>query len=181
MLLYISTALLAGYILNEESSLNRICKNLSHPHLGWCLIKYELTIWAMVGFFILSFLKSWGFAIMLRESLHSYWGLPATMYLFGNIFAVMRSRGLFYTPWIVLMGLMLARDVIIFQASLTALCTALAITKDISVSVDIWLVTMVIFILFFISFPESICWLSTITLTYIFSGRHSPFLAAVIK
>lgn len=169
MLFCIIVSFLAGYILNEEASLQRICTNLSHPHLGWCLLRDQLVLWVIVLYFIIAFLKSWMLAVLLRDNLGLFWGLPAGIYVIGNILAAARGKSFFYTPWIVLMGILLARNVVVFQGSLTAFSAILVLTRNISLSVDIWLLTMIIFILVFIEFPESICWLAIIALTYIFS------------
>lgn len=174
-------SLLAGYLLNEEASLKRICQNLSHPHLGWCLLKYDLAFFIMVLYIIMAFLKSWIFAVLLRDNLNVFWGFPASLYCIGNTLAAARGKGLFYTPWIVLMGIVLARNPVVFQGALTAFSVGLIITKNISLSVDIWLLGIAVFILLFTGFPESICWLSTIALTYIISGRHSPIRDHVNK
>jgi len=108
-----------GYFLNEEKSLNRLCKNLGYVHEGWFLLYEQRGFFVFFALVFLSFFKSWGWSILVKNSL-DLWFAAISMYVLGNIVSLDNARRFHFTIWGMSAGILWALHRNLFQALFTA-------------------------------------------------------------
>jgi len=181
MLIFLLLSLAAGYLLNEEQALQRICYNLSYPHEGWLLWHNPQALWILAGSFLLSFVKAvaWGELVLQTGSL---WAEPALLlYCCGNIAAVKQNGGLYYTPWLTMLGLGLAHDPLLFQVPFTAFCVIGLLSRRIAWGISAAIGAGALAACLLGSAGEIAFSFSGLALIWYFSGRQSPFSARLIR
>jgi len=109
----------AGYFLNEEKSLARLCKNLGYTHEGWFVLHDQRGFFIYFIFIFLSFFKGWFWSTVCQSSFN-FWFLPVGMYLCGNFAAIDYQRRFHFTFWCTLAGTLLGLNKVLFQILLTA-------------------------------------------------------------
>lgn len=174
-------SLAAGYCLNEEKSLRRICQNLSYSHEGWLLLKNPQALWVLAGTFIIALIKGYGWGIILRSGLGEIWYPAGCVYVLANVWAAGENRGVFYTPWLALIGMSLAANPAIVQWSLTTGAAFLLFTRRADLSMQLFRLTFWLTLVFLTGLPESILWTAAIGAAWFFSDRLTPFAAGLIK
>jgi len=174
-------SLMAGFLLNEEACLNRICRSLAYAHEGWLVIRSELGILIVTAACLAAFLKGLGWVLFLAPYYEEAWLLPAGLFFAGNVLAVKRMRGLFYTPWLTLMGIMCAGEIRVFQGVFTVVVVYALVTKDAWAGLKLWQPAFCFFVLLFFSFPQGLYWIVLVLTACIISGRQSPFNDMIIK
>lgn len=145
-----------GFLLNEEACLNRICRNLGYAHEGWLLIKCEYSVLLLAGACAVAFLKGYGVVRLLGPYFAGAWAVPAGLFFFGNVLAARRVQGLFYTPWIALMGIMCAGKPAVFQGVMTVLAVCWLVTREVRIGIKLWLPTMLVLTLLFFNIPQGL-------------------------
>ena len=127
-----------GFLLNEEACLARICRNLAYDHEGWLLVKSEYGVLLLAAACTLAFLKGYCAVRFLGPYFEEAWALPAGLFFFGNVIAVSRVQGLFYTPWLALMGIMCAGELEVFQGVMTVAVVGSLATWNIQTGLKLW-------------------------------------------
>ncbi|MDD2400819.1 MAG: hypothetical protein PHI90_07680 [Clostridia bacterium] len=126
-----------GYLLNEEKSLSRLCEKMGYPHAGWLVFRYKEGFFLFLFFLLCSFLKSWIWGLVLKETV-CLWYIPAGMYILGNKVAIANTNELGYTPWSALTGMLIVENWVICQNSFTLAVLCFLITKDLKTSFLMW-------------------------------------------
>lgn len=131
----------AGYFLNEEKSLTRLCKNLGYAHEGWFILHEQKGFFIYFVLMFWSFLKSWFWSVVLQSSF-SFWYFPIGMYLGGNFVARSAERKFHFTFWCTWAGMLLALNKVLFQISLTAVVVYYVLRKEKNYSLRIWKIVL---------------------------------------
>lgn len=174
-------SILAGYFLNEEASLSRICCNLNYDHEGWLLLCIPKSIWIFgVGFFI-SIIKGYCWGIMLISLCSNYSFFAAGLYVIGNIIAVYRYQGLFYTPWLALGGITLAYSPGIVQGMMTVIVVCFILTRRFKQSFFAGILAYSLLVLVNLTFYEGAYWNFIVGIAWFISHKQSPFKINLIK
>ncbi|GEM_PF-7121093 len=141
----------AGYFLNEAKSLDRLCSNLGYTHEGWLVLHYQRGFFIYLFFVILAFVKSWGWGLLLKNSL-TVWYFPAGGYLLGNMLAIYSLKKGDFTFWCALAGILLGVNKAFFQIPFTAVVVCYLITREKFFSLQIGKIALVMtmFIFFLI-------------------------------
>ncbi len=182
MIFFSFLSILTGYILNEEVSVNRICCNLSYDHEGWLLLCIPKSIWLFGGAFFISFLKGyyWGILLLTMCGNH-YFYIAGGLYVIGNIIAVHRCRGLFYTPWLALGGIIIAYSPQIVQGIMTVIVVSFIITKKFKLSMITGFFAYSFLVLLNLTLVEGVYWNLIGAMAWFFSRKQSPFKINLIK
>jgi len=170
-----------GYLLNEEQALRRICRNLSYPHEGWLVMHNQQALWVIGACFLLAFAKAviWGWLVLATWPawLHHV----MLFYCLGNIVAARLANGLYFTPWLALLGWGVVLDPSLFQLPFAFLCVGWMLSRRWSVGLDAAMLAAVVSLCLLGTGSEIILGLGGIVLTWYFSGRQTPFFARLIK
>ncbi|MFY9175693.1 MAG: hypothetical protein WAO24_10240 [Peptococcia bacterium] len=171
----------AGYLFNEELLWQRICRNLDYAHLGWLFLRntQALLFFAVgcVGAIVKAFMLSKALNFLVPD----YYALAVLCYLGGNILAAKQSRGLYYTPWLVLWGLGLAVNPALFRIPCTVLCTSWILSRRFSYAVTLAIFAGLIAVCVYAKGYQLLLLICSIFLTFFFSGRLAPFQTLVIR
>lgn len=170
-----------GFILNEEASVKRLSRKLFYEHEGWLVVENGKGIWLISAACVLAFLKGYGWGVVLQSGGAPGWHLAGCLYVLGNVLAVHRINGLFYTPWLALTGMILSCNTAVFQGLLTFWAVSWLLTRKIKTGLKLWRSFFCLFVIIFMEFPELLVWIVTFFLACIFSRRQSPFAAGLIK
>lgn len=181
MVLILVLSWAAGFLFNEEQIWQRICRNMSYPHLGWLLLSNGQALCFFIAGCIGSVLKVWALSKVLTLVAPNYYGVALLCYLGGNILAVRTCKGLYYTPWLSLWGVGLTIEPILFQIPCTALCVVWLLFRDFSLAVKAAIITGVIAACYYFSGYQLLLLLGSVLITRFFSGRQAPFWSLVIR
>lgn len=172
-----------GFLFNEEVALRRICRGLAYEHEGWFILEENKSLLILGMAWVLALLKAvaWGVFLKLYFPIPWVWFLPAGLYLMGNLLAVYRIDGFYYTPWLSLLGIILVRSIPLFQGIFTVLVVTYLLTRRFSTSFYLGQVTFCILVFFYLSPSEGVFWIILILLKYILSSNQAPFFPKLIK
>lgn len=174
-------SLAAGFFLNEEASLKRLCKSLSYQHEGWLVLYTRLGVALFTAAVFVSFLKGHVFALLFWSDMTLQSLLPVYMYLLGNILAVRHVGGIFYTPWLALAGLVLSRSSMVIQFSLAIAVALVMLTRNLSLSLFAARVALCLALFFLLDWAECFYCLFLIITACVFSLRQSPTTRFLIR
>ncbi|MCR4442734.1 MAG: hypothetical protein QHH10_10430 [Peptococcaceae bacterium] len=173
-------SLAAGFLLNEEASLDRLCRRMVYPHPGWMVFKDNLGLLVFILAWVFAFLKGYAWGLFLKNGNREFLAASG-LYVIGNVLAVRKAKGLFFTPWLAVLGLMAAQKVQVFQGSLTVLAVSWLASRDLEKGLKLWQASFLFFLLFFSSWAEGLWWAGIFAAAALISGRQSPFLKSAIK
>lgn len=172
----------AGYYLNEEKSLSRLCRNLNYAHEGWLVLHHEKGYYLYIFFYLLSFIKSWGWGAILKNTVF-FWGFPAGAYLLGNITAIaeLKRTSFSFTFWCSWVGILLAVDKVLFQIPLTAAMVCYLVTREKILTLKVWKMTLCVVVLIFLFSQHRIYGLVMLVVAYMFWRKQSPLRTKLIQ
>ena len=174
-------SLALGFLLNEEACLNRVCRNLAYPHEGWLLINSDRGVLIIAAACVFAFLKGCAAVHFLGPYYGETWFLPSGLYFMGNVLAVKRVRGLFYTPWFALLGVMYSGELKVFQGVFTVVVVSALVTRNPWVGTRLWQPAFFLLVLLYARLPEGLFWIGIIAAARTISGRQSPFTDKLIR
>lgn len=181
MLLVLLLSFGAGFLLNEEQVLRRICRNMSYPHEGWLVMQSSPAFWAFSGSCLISFVKAivWGELVLTTAPNYAY--LAMLIYICSNIYAVKQVNGFYYTPWLTLLGLGVVLNSLLFQVPCTAICVVWLLSRNFVISVDAAILAGALTIFWLGLGKGGSLVLGALLVTWYFSSRQSPITARLIK
>ena len=175
-------AFAAGYLLNEESSITRICEKRALLPLGWFVLKEKSSLWIFSLAGVTAFLKGYAGTLCLLMNLRTdYEFIFGGIYIFGNIIAAKRAQGLLFTPTLAALGIVFALNEPVFQVTLTALVITYLVTRKIWRCFSIARVFFCFSFLIYASPAEFIFWSAFVLVACIIFNEESPFRAGLIK
>lgn len=98
----------AGYLLNEELSIKRIVRSLNYLHEGWFFHDCDEGIVIYWIFAVLSFAKAYTWAIVIDAIVLDDYYFVGCFYVLGNFLAAGKTGGLRITPWVSVLGILVA-------------------------------------------------------------------------
>ncbi len=172
----------AGYFLNEEKSLERLCKNLGYAHEGWLVLHHQRGYFFYIFFVLLSFIKSWSWGIVLKSTV-LFWCFPAVAYIFGNIMAIFNLKRVCFsfTLWLSVAGMLLVFDKVLFQMPLTGVFICYLVTRKKSLSLKIWKISLSIATLIVAFWCHRILGLTIVLFSKAFWKKSSPLRIKLIQ
>ncbi len=174
-------AFAAGYLLNEESSLTRICKKRALLPIGWFVLKEPSSLWILSLSGVLAFLKGYAWAILLLNLKTDYGFILGGVYLAGNITAAKQAKGLLFTPVLGALGFALAMHEPVFQATFTSCVVGWLVKRDISQVLVLSRVVFCVSFIIFAGFSEFLFWTVFVIIACLICNEESPFHTRLIK
>jgi len=175
-------AFVTGYLLNEESSIARICEKRAMLPLGWFVLNEKNSLWIFSLAGVTSFLKGYAWALCLLMNLRSdYAFVFGIIYSAGNITAAKRAQGLSFTPDIAVLGIFYALNQPVFQVTITALAVTALLTCKLRPSIYAARIVFSFALLKYASLSEFLCWIVLILIACIICKKESPFRAGLIR
>ena len=175
-------AFVTGYLLNEESSIARICEKRAMLPLGWFVLNEKSSLWIFSLAGVIAFLKGYAWALCLLMNIRTdYAFVFGVFYSAGNIAAAKRAHGLIFTPVLVVLGIFFAVNQPVFQLTITALAVAALFTRKLRFSISAARVVFSFALLIYASLSEFLCWTILVLAACIISNEESPFRTGLIK
>lgn len=181
MLLILLLSFGAGFLLNEEQALRRICKNMSYPHEGWLVMQTNQALGGFVGSFILSFSKAFLWAKFVSATTPNFAHLAIALYICGNMIAVKQINGLYYTPWLTLLGIGVVLNTLFFQLPCTAFCVVWLLSRNFTASVEAAILSGALATYWTGLGRDEVLALGGLFITWYFSGRQSQIIGRLIR
>jgi len=180
MLLILLLSFSVGYLLNEEQALRRICKNMSYPHEGWLVMQTNQALGGFIGSFIVSFSKAFLWAKLVSTT-PNYAHLAMVLYICGNMIAVKQINGLYYTPWLTLLGIGVVLNPLFFQLPCTAFCVVCLLSRNFTLSVEAAILSGALAACWLGLGRDEVFVLGGIYITWYFSSRQSQIIGRLIR
>lgn len=174
-------SLTAGFLLNEEASLRRLCQKLSYAHEGWLVLREGVSIFLLAAACIAALVKGVGWSLLIKNLLMDGWFLPASLYVLGNMLAVIRTGGLGYTPWLALIGILGAVYYPVAQGILTVIAVAFLLTRHFLTAWKWGRVSLFLLVFIYVPGGEKVWWGALLLATWIFSAKQALIPARIIE
>lgn len=104
MLFFLCLSAGVGFFINEEASLRRICRNLECPNEGWLILTYSEGLYLLILTAIVAFAKGYGWSAFVQYCFPQGHLLSGLGYVLANFWAVKKSGGLGFSPWLGAVG-----------------------------------------------------------------------------
>lgn len=175
-------SLFLGFILNEEMFLKRLTLRMRYNHEGWLILNEPAGILIGISLFLIAFIKAYGLSyILTTQNQLSTWLLSAGMYVLGNVLASKSIKGLFFSPYLAILGIVSFFYFPVIQMTFTAGVLGILFTKHLLGGLQVGKIAFSIALVCYVPSLEAIFLLIILSFTHLFSRRQSPFLTGLIR
>jgi len=175
-------ALAAGFLLNEESIIARICQRRAIANLGWFVLHEESSLWIFLCAGLCSFVKGMLGAAVIADKLTPESGfICGALFVAGNILAAKHCQGLAFTPALSALGLTLMTALPVFHAASTAFVVTTLVTRRLSCGSKAGHAAFCLACLIYEGRVSFLIWTLTALVAAIICGAESPFFPHVIR